>query len=158
MSLKMPDSMEDLVYWTSRKIGEGSVKAWVFREQCPECGKALMGKPTDSKGKVKTRASYYECPECHHQVPKSEYEDTLTANIMYTCPHCKHKGEAQVPFKRKKFQGVDAIVFICEGCKEKILISGVSTNKRPGFPLFPSSLLHLLSFHILVLHKSNTPL
>ncbi|MBN2368598.1 hypothetical protein JXC34_06260, partial [Candidatus Woesearchaeota archaeon] len=73
MSLKMPDSMEELVYWTSRKIENGNAKVWVFREDCPECGKALMGKPVE-KGKVKTRASYYECPECGHQIPKSEYE------------------------------------------------------------------------------------
>ncbi len=121
----MPESMEDIVYWTSRKVGKGKgyVKAWTFKEDCPECGKALMGKPTDDKGKVKIRAKYYECPECGHTIDKGEYEDSLTCSIMYTCPHCQHKGEAQVPFKRKTFKGVKAIVFKCESCNEKIPIT-----------------------------------
>jgi len=124
MSLKFPDSMEEVVYWTSRKIGEGSVKAWVFKEDCPECGKAKMGKPVDAKtGKPKIRAKYYICPECKHAIDKAEYEDTLTANISYTCPHCNHKGETQVPFKRKTYKGVKALVFACESCNEKIPIT-----------------------------------
>jgi len=124
MSLKFPDSMEEVVYWTSRKIEEGSVKAWVFKEDCPECGKAKMGKPVnETTGKVKIRAKYYVCPECGHDIDKSEYEDTLTASISYTCPHCKHKGEAQIPFKRKTYKGVKALVFQCESCNEKIPIT-----------------------------------
>ena len=114
--------MEELVYWTSRSMGDGKIKAWVTKEQCPECGKALMGKPKD-KGKVKIRAKYYECPECHHKVDKPEYEETLTMNIIYTCSHCKHSGEAQVPFIRKKYKGVVAVVFQCESCNEKIPVT-----------------------------------
>ncbi len=123
MALQLPESMEELVYWTSRNIGEGKVKAWVYREDCPECGKAKMGKPTDDKGKVKIRAKYYECPECHHKIDKSEYENTLTCNIIYTCPHCKHSNETQVPFIRKSYKGVKAIVFQCKNCSEKIAIT-----------------------------------
>ncbi|AJF60879.1 TPA: hypothetical protein HA239_03445 [Candidatus Woesearchaeota archaeon] len=122
MALKIPDSMDELVYWTSRKIDSGYVKAWVERENCPKCEKGLMGKPV-VKGKVKIRASEYVCPECSHTVPKQEYEDTLTASILYTCPHCGNKGEARVPFKRKKYQGADAIVFSCGKCSEKIPIT-----------------------------------
>ena len=123
MSLKLPESMDELVYWTSRNIGKGNVKAWVYREKCPECGKAMMGKPRDEKGKVKIRAKYYECPECKYKVDKQEYEDTLTANIIYTCPHCSHKGELQIPFKRKNYHGVPALVFVCQQCNEKIPIT-----------------------------------
>jgi predicted RNA-binding Zn-ribbon protein involved in translation (DUF1610 family) len=126
--------MDECVYFTRRKVDSGRVVAWVFREECPVCHKALMGKPVDEKtGKVKTRASEYVCPECNHTVPKQEYEDSLTCNIQYVCPKCKFEGEIQVPFKRRKFQildkvsqkkkPVDAIVFNCEKCEEKIPIT-----------------------------------
>ncbi|MEM3374789.1 MAG: hypothetical protein QXE31_06280 [Candidatus Woesearchaeota archaeon] len=123
MALQVPESMDELVYWTSRAIGNGKVKAWVYREQCPKCKKALMGKPKDKKGKVLIRANYYECPECHHKIDKKEYEDTLTANIIYTCPKCNYEGEIQIPFKRKKYQGVEALIFQCQKCNEKIPIT-----------------------------------
>lgn len=121
--LKIPDSMEEVVYWTSRKVDEGHVKAWAFKEMCPECHKALMSKPTGKDGKVKIRATYYECSECGHTIDKKPYEDSLTCSIIYTCPYCKHKGEAQVPFKRKNFKGVKSIVFECDSCKEKIPVT-----------------------------------
>jgi predicted RNA-binding Zn-ribbon protein involved in translation (DUF1610 family) len=123
MALKIPNSMEDLVYWTSRAIDDGKVKAWAERETCPACKKELMGKPKDEKGSVKIRAAYYECPGCHHTVEKAEYEGTLTVNVIYTCPKCRFSGEATTPYKRKKFQGVDAIVFNCSKCGEKIPIT-----------------------------------
>lgn len=83
-----------------------------------------MGKPKDPKtGSTKIRAKEYVCPECNHTVEKTEYEDTLTASIAYTCPHCKHQGETTTPFKRKSFEGVKAIVFLCEKCKQKIPIT-----------------------------------
>ncbi len=123
MALKIPDSMEELVYWTSRAVDDGKVKAWAEREMCPNCKKELMGKPKNPKGGVKIRAEYYECPGCHHTVNKPEYEDTLTVNIIYTCAKCKYSGETTTPYKRKKFQGVDAIIFSCDKCKEKIPIT-----------------------------------
>ena len=122
MGLTIPDSMEDLVYWTSRNIGDGNAKVWVEREQCPECDKALMGKPVE-KGKIKVRALHYECPECKHKIGKSEYEDTLTACILYTCPSCRKKGEKKVPFKRKTYKGVQSLVFECDSCSEKIAVT-----------------------------------
>lgn len=134
MALKQPESMEECVYFTKRTTAGGSVKAWVFKGECPKCGKGKMGKPRDAKtGKVKVRSTEYECPECGYNVPKQEYEDTLTANIEYVCPHCKHQGEIQVPFKRKKTKifdeeeqkkvSVDAIIFECGKCKEKIYVT-----------------------------------
>ncbi|MEK6916180.1 MAG: hypothetical protein AABW92_00395 [Nanoarchaeota archaeon] len=122
MALQIPESMEELVYWTSRKINDGFVKAWVEKENCPMCKKGLMGKPV-VKGKVKIRATQYICPKCNYTVEKGEYEDTLTTSILYTCPHCKHKGETQVPYKRKKFKGADSIIFVCENCKENVPIT-----------------------------------
>ncbi len=123
MALKIPDSMEELVYWTSRAVGDGYVKAWAEREICPNCKKGMMGKPRGKDGKVQIRAKHYECDSCGHTVEKQEYEDTLTCNIIYTCPKCRHQGEASVPYKRKKYQGVDAIVFKCDKCGEKVPIT-----------------------------------
>ena len=134
MLLKEPASMEECVYFTNRIIENGKIKAWVFREKCPKCGKGLMGKPKDEKtGKAKIRAEEYTCPDCRHTINKLEYEDTLTANIKYTCPHCSHQGEAQQSFKRKKIQridektgkkkSIDAIRFQCEKCKNNIDIT-----------------------------------
>jgi len=134
MAVKEPESMNDLVYFTRRAVGEGKVMAWVYRGICPECKKARMGKPINPKTKKPmTRATEYECPECKYRVPKEEYEETLECEIKYTCPKCKHEGETIVPFKRKTVQLFDeesqkkkaakAIVFNCESCGEKILIT-----------------------------------
>ncbi len=130
MTIKLPDSMEELVYWTSRKLKEGYVKCWVEREDCPKCKKGLMGKPVKDDGKIKIRAKVYECPECGYTVPKQEYEDSLTANVMYTCPHCKHKGETRVPFKRKTYMGEKAIVFECKKCGKELPITKKMKNVK----------------------------
>ena len=131
MSLKEPTSIEECIYFTQRSTGKGHVKCWVFKELCPECGKALMSKPRDEKtGKPKIRAKEYQCPECGYTVPKDEYEETLTANIKYTCPKCNFSGEIQIPFKREKVKifnkqknkeiSVESLRFQCEKCKENI--------------------------------------
>jgi len=119
-----PKSTEECVYFTNRPIDiKGKVKCWVYREKCPKCKKGLMGKPRDSKGKIKIRANEYVCPECGYKVEKQEYEDTLTASIKYTCPKCEYNGEIEIPFKRKKFQGVESLKFECQKCKNPILIT-----------------------------------
>ena len=132
--LKEPESVDECVYFTRRTMGEGKAMAWVFKEKCPKCKKAMMGKPKDEKtGGIKIRAKEYVCPECKYTVEKGEYEDTLTVNVKYTCPHCKHDGEIQVPFKRKKVvmfdeetqkkRSVDAIKFQCQKCGKDILVT-----------------------------------
>lgn len=139
--LKEPQSVDECVYFTNRTLGEGKIKCWVFRENCPKCSQGLMGKPRDPKtGKPKIRSDLYECPSCKYSVPLKEYEDTLTASIKYTCPHCKNEGETQIPFKRKKVKAVsgfyssdeageekkvtmDALRFQCSKCKKDIDIS-----------------------------------
>ena len=123
MALKQPESAEECVYFTRRAVDKGRIMCWVFKEKCPKCGKVEMSKPKDEKtGKIKIRAKEYVCPECGHTIEKTEYEDTLTANIEYTCPHCENKGETQIPFKRKTFEGAKALVFQCDKCKGKIPI------------------------------------
>ena len=124
MPLKQPESMDECVYFTRRTIDDGKAMVWVLKEKCPKCKKALMTKPHDDKtGKVKIRATEYVCSECGHKEEKAAYEEKLTANIAYTCPKCKNVGEIQVPYKRKSFMGVKAIVFNCQKCNEKIPIT-----------------------------------
>lgn len=135
MELRQPKSMNDLVYYTQRIIKtKGKAKVWVFKKECPKCGKALMHKPIDPKtGKYKTRSKEYVCSECNYIVNKEEYEDTLMANIDYVCPNCEHKGMKEVSFKRKKVTifnekkgknvKLDALTFSCDNCNEQIKIT-----------------------------------
>jgi len=107
--VKEPTNMDDLVYCTRRNLGnDGFAMAWVHKGKCPKCKKGIMGKPRDPKtGKPKIRAKEYVCPECKFTIEKKEYEESLTCEMTYTCPHCKAKGEASVPFIRKRVQRVD---------------------------------------------------
>ena len=129
MALKVPESMDDLVYFTNRVVGDGKLLAWVYRVDCPKCKKARMGKPVE-KGKVKVRASEYKCPECGYTEEKKEHEDRLTMEIQYTCPYCGHEGEATTEYKRKSFEGVPAYVFACEKCGKKIGITKKMKNTK----------------------------
>ncbi|MEK6849903.1 MAG: hypothetical protein AABY01_05040 [Nanoarchaeota archaeon] len=122
MALKFPDSMEECVYFTRRADGTSKSVTWVFKEKCPKCKKAFMGKPAED-GKVKIRAKEYICPSCKHTEEKEAYEGQLTANVQYTCGKCSHAGEIQIPYKRKTVGGVEALVFECGKCKERILIT-----------------------------------
>ncbi len=132
--LKEPESIEECVYFTRRLIGEGKVVAWVFKAKCKKCGEGLMGKPKDPKtGKPKIRATEYVCPSCGNVEEKKEYEERLTVNIKYKCPHCSFEGEIQIPFKRKKVsrineetgkrESVDALRFQCNKCEKNIDIT-----------------------------------
>jgi len=103
MPLQLPDSVDDCVYFTRRAHAKGQIICWVPRGKCPKCGKGTMTKPVDEKtGKYKIRAKEYSCRECGYTVDAEAYGETLTANIIYTCPHCGHKAETSIPFKRKK--------------------------------------------------------
>ncbi|MFA6072541.1 MAG: hypothetical protein WC758_00310 [Candidatus Woesearchaeota archaeon] len=124
MALKEPDNMDELVYFTRRSTEDGTLRAWVFRETCPKCKKAMMGKPHNEKtGKIKIRDKEYVCPACNYIAPAEEYEDTLTINVDYTCGGCKKANQIAVPFKRKTYMGVKAVVFECQNCKRKIPIT-----------------------------------
>ncbi len=131
--LIQPESTSDCVYFTRRSNEKGIIIAWAPRGTCTKCGKELMAKPTDSKGKVKIRAKEYVCKECGFTQEKEEYEDSLTANVIYDCPSCGKHGETQLPFKRKKVRifdekdmkqkTLDVLRFSCASCKQNIDIS-----------------------------------
>ncbi|MGV8171269.1 MAG: hypothetical protein ACP5OA_01075 [Candidatus Woesearchaeota archaeon] len=118
VKLVEPKSMEECVYFTNRNIGEkfnGTVRCWVFRQQCPKCKKAFMGKPVVD-GKAKIRALEYVCPNCKYTVEKTAYEEGLMANVDYVCPACQFHGGIVLPFKRKRVEGVLTLRFPCEKC------------------------------------------
>lgn len=118
MALIIPNSMEECLYFTNR----GEILAWVYRKECPKCKKARMGKPV-IKGKVKTRADKYLCPECGYEEEKSEHEASLTLESKYTCPECAKKGESTTPYVRKSYKGVQSFVIACQHCNADIPIT-----------------------------------
>lgn len=135
MTLEMPESTQECLYFTRRSLGnEGQAIAWVKKVDCPECGKAKMGKPINEKtGRAKIRAKEYVCPECGHTEEKDAHEESCQLEVIYTCPKCSHEGEASIPFKRKKIKmdvpgkdkpvKADAFVFNCGKCSEQIAIT-----------------------------------
>lgn len=129
MAIVEPESMDDIVYFTNRTIGEGYAKVWVPRQLCPKCKKHKMGKPAE-KGKVKIRAKEYVCPGCQYTVEKQEYESTLIAQGKYTCPSCKKDGEVEAPFKRKNIEGVMTFRFPCQHCQKNIDVTKKMKAKK----------------------------
>jgi predicted RNA-binding Zn-ribbon protein involved in translation (DUF1610 family) len=125
MALKVPESMEECLYFTNRSIGEkGNILAWVYRKECPKCKKAKMGKPVNPKtGRPKPRSLEYVCPGCGFTEEKAEHESTLTLEAQYTCPECGKDGEGSTPYVRKTFKGVKAFVIECEHCQAKIPVT-----------------------------------
>jgi len=132
--LREPVSIDECIYFTNRSIGDGKIRAWIFRNKCPKCSKGLIGKPRDKKTvKVKIRAKEYVCGECGYQIPADEYEESLNVCVKYICPNCKYEGETEIPFKRKKIQvyddeemkkkTIDVIRFQCGGCGKNIDIT-----------------------------------
>ncbi len=134
--MKEPESMDECFYFTNRTLEEkGQIIAWVFKPLCPKCKKVKLGKPVDPKtGKIKSRSDVYVCPSCGYEVSVKEFAPTLNVNIKYTCPHCGKSGETTTPFQRKKFKGVDAFVFVCEHCNEKIGITKKMKKPKPKKP------------------------
>ncbi len=119
----MPESTEECLYFTRRSLdNEGSAIAWVYKRDCPECGKSKMGKPVE-KGKVKMRAKEYVCPECGYSEEKQEHEEKSVVEIIYKCPYCGFEGEATTQFKRKTFNKKPSYIFECGKCHEKIGIT-----------------------------------
>ena len=136
MGLQKPESMEECIYFTQRSLADsknemkGEIMVWVFKGDCPKCGKAKMGKPRDASGKVKIRATEYICPACSHTVDKENYEDSLMANADYTCPECSGKGETQVPYVRKNIEGVKTLRFNCKKCKGNLDVTKKMKEKK----------------------------
>lgn len=133
MALRQPESMEELVYFTNRDVGNGSARVWVFKKECPKCGRAKMGKPLKPDGKPKMRAEEYSCPACGHTVEKGAYEDTLTACAEITCPECGKDAELEAPFRRKNVEGVKTLRLICPHCSAKVDVTKkMKAIKRKG--------------------------
>ena len=136
MAFRKPESMDECVYFTQRSLknekGEpsGEILAWVLKGDCLKCGKAKMGKPRDSKGKVKMRAKEYACPNCNHTLDKQAHEDSLVAFAEYTCPSCGNKGEAQTPYLRKNIEGVKTLRFTCSKCSGNIDVTKKMKEKK----------------------------
>ncbi len=130
MAIKEPQSIDEVIYFTRRAVGNGNVTAWVYRKQCPKCGKAKMGKPVDAKtGKVKSRAELYACPECGYEEQKTAHEESLKLEAKYKCPHCGKQGESTADYKRKTFEGVPSYIVVCEHCSGKI---GLTKKMKQG--------------------------
>ena len=127
-----PESMDNLIYFTNRTLGDkGKIISWVYKQNCPACGKVKIGKPKDEKtGKTKIRAKEYVCPECGHTVEKEEYEATLTAEAKYTCPECSKEGEASTLFKRKTIDGVKTLRFQCQHCDANLDVTKKMKEKK----------------------------
>lgn len=135
MAIRLPQSMDECVYYTLRSIGDkGKVRAWIYRNTCPKCKQAMMTKPRDPKtGNFKIRASEYVCPKCNFTINEDEYAQTLNLQAIYTCPKCSNQGEVEIPAKRKKIKifdeeeqkekTADAYQFQCSKCSEKINIT-----------------------------------
>ena len=139
MALKLPNSMDECIYFTNRTMGSGKIKSWVLKAKCSECKKDLMSKPKDPKtGKPKIRATEYVCPSCSHTEEKKSHEEALNACIIYTCPECSHQDEIEIPYKRKNVPLINketgkkvyakALQFQCKKCEAKINI----TKKMKG--------------------------
>lgn len=122
MALKEPESAEEVFYFTNRDLeNDGHAMAWVYRPDCPECGKGKMGKPVNPKtGRPIKKSEIYVCPECGHEENCEEYDETLFVEIKYKCPHCQKEGETTTEYKRKTYKGVPSYVFTCVDCGEKI--------------------------------------
>ena len=130
---KTEEDINKLIYYTRRQLqNKGSAVVWVYRQPCSKCHKELMGKPRDKAGKVKIRSKEYVCPSCNFTVEKKEYEESLQAAITYVCPHCKAAGTVEVPYKRKKVEGIDTLRAKCQKCSGNIDIT--KKMKEKGEP------------------------
>jgi predicted RNA-binding Zn-ribbon protein involved in translation (DUF1610 family) len=120
--MQLPESMDEVLYFTNRKLEDGTrIIAFTRKKECPECQKALMGKPLDPKTKrPKVRSTTYECPECGYQEPKKAHEEEREVEIEYTNPEGTEKKHAKTPYTRKTWKGVPAFVFENEFTGEKM--------------------------------------
>ena len=131
VTIKEPESMEEVLYFTFRIMDGKPVKAWAYKKECPSCGKAKMGKPINPKtGKVKSRAKEYVCPLCDFTEEKVEHEESLILESKYTCPTCEKDGASTTPFKRKTIDGVPTFRVECSECGANIDITKKMKAKK----------------------------
>jgi hypothetical protein len=120
MGLKMPDSVEECVYFTNRTIGTGRAMAWVFRKECPKCKKGVLGKPIKKTGAIDKKSETCVCSSCGYTEPTEQAESGLTLNVDYKCPYCGNEGQTTAKYERKVFEGVPSYIFECTKCGKKI--------------------------------------
>lgn len=111
MALKEPESMDDLFYFTRRKLeNDGWIRAWVYKPDSPK-GKGKLSKPINpSTGRPKVRSSVY-VDEAGNEFPCKEIDKDLILEIKYKSPYTGKEGETTIPYKRKTYMGVPAFVF-----------------------------------------------
>jgi len=122
--------MDECIYFTNRSINDGYAVAWVYRKECPKCKKAQMGKPIKKNGKPDKKSPVFECPACKYQEDNAAMEASLKVEVEYQCPFCKHEGQATTEYRRKKLDGIDAFVFVCQKCNKKIGITKKLKSKK----------------------------
>jgi len=140
MAFELPNNMDELFYFTRRTLGEkGKAMTWVPKGICVKCKKGRIEKPKDEKtGRPKIRSTEYVCDSCGAIFEKKDYEDSLTAYVVYTCPHCNKAGETKAPFKRKSIAGVKTLRVQCEHCNGNIDITkkmAVPKKKKVKVPI-----------------------
>ncbi len=111
--MELPQSMDECLYFTNRKLEDGTcIIAFVRRKECPACHKGQMGKPVNEKtGRPKTRSQVYVCPACGHEEEKKAHEESCMLEIEYTDPEGKQRKQTSVPYKRRTWKGVPSFVF-----------------------------------------------
>ncbi|MFT4250264.1 MAG: hypothetical protein ACMXYD_02805 [Candidatus Woesearchaeota archaeon] len=132
VQFEFPDSMDDLLYFTNRKLPDGTkIIAYVERKTCPECGKAQMGKPINEKtGRPKIRSPIYTCPECGYEEKKQAHEDSCEVTIQYTNPEGTEMKTTTASYKRKTWKGMKAIVFHNDFLDERYGITNRMKTKK----------------------------
>ncbi|MEA3399507.1 MAG: hypothetical protein U9R00_03300 [Patescibacteria group bacterium] len=133
MTYDLPENMDELVYFTRRKLDpNGKVFCWVPKNPCSKCKKGIMAKPKDPKtGKPKIRAKEYVCDSCGNIEDKESYEKTLMAYANYTCPHCGKEGSSKGQYKRKTIKGVSTLRLECEHCGGNIDVTKKMKAPKP---------------------------
>ena len=132
VEFEFPESMDELLYFTNRKLPDGTkIIAYVERKTCPKCKKAPMGKPINEKtGNPKTRSPIYTCPECGYEEKKTAHEESCELQIQYTNPQGTQLKKATSPYKRRTWKGMKAFVFENEFLGEKYGITKRLKTKK----------------------------
>ncbi len=125
MPFRIPKYLDECLYFTNRD----DIIAWAYRQECPKCHKAKMGKPV-VKGEVKLRAKEYQCPACKYIEDKATHEAGVQIQAVYTCPKCGKKGESTADYTRKNFQGIPSYVIECQHCGNKIALTKKMKRKK----------------------------
>ncbi|VVB74764.1 Transposase zinc-ribbon domain protein [Candidatus Tiddalikarchaeum anstoanum] len=120
-----PTSITGLDFFTRQVMDpDGFAFMWVFRPKCPACKKGVLSK-------LKKRDKFYTCSECGKQSSLEEYGNLLVANVEYTCPFCKKKGEYSNKWEKPASKTAPIMVkFECMNCGEKLKVMRMKKEKK----------------------------